>query len=256
MEIGGRTFLISGGASGLGAACARDFCAAGANVVIADLNAEAGKALVGEIGSQARFVSTNVTNADAVQAAVAMAQEQFGSLDGAITCAGILNAARVVGREGPHDLELFRRVIEVNLVGTFNVARLAAAEIAKKPEPDEEGERGVIVMTASVAAWDGQIGQAGYSASKGGVASMTLPMARDLGRNGIRVVSIAPGIFGTPMMEAVTDELRESLESQVPFPKRFGRPDEFAALARHAIENRMLNGTTLRLDGALRMGPT
>ncbi|MEE3219397.1 MAG: SDR family NAD(P)-dependent oxidoreductase [Planctomycetota bacterium] len=253
MEIDGRTFLISGGASGLGAACVREFCGAGANVVIADVDHQRGADLADEIGSQACFIATDVTSGKAVRQAIEFAVEKVGGLHGAITCAGILSAARVVGRDGPHDLDLFRRVIEVNLVGTFNVARLAAVEIAKS-QADEDGERGAIVMTASVAAWDGQIGQAGYAASKGGVASMTLPMTRELGRHGIRVVSIAPGVFGTPMMQAVGDELRESLESQIPFPNRFGRPEEFASLARHAIENRMLNGTILRLDGGLRMG--
>ncbi len=254
MQLSGRTFLISGGASGLGAACCRQFANAGGNVVVADVDEAHGSEVAAGIGDRATFVKTDVTDEPSVARAVQQAVDQFGAIHGAVTCAGILDGARLVGRDGPYDLEKFRRVIEVNLIGTFNVARLVAAQVAAG-QPDEEGERGVIVMTASVAAWEGQIGQAAYSASKGGVAAMTLPLARELGRHGIRVVSIAPGVFGTPMMQAVNDQLRESLESQVPFPQRFGRPEEFAALAQHIVENRMLNGAVLRLDGALRMGP-
>lgn len=254
MQISERTFLISGGASGLGAACCRQFANAGGNVVVADLDEARGSEVAAEIGNGATFIKTDVTDEQSVERAVQQAVDQFGPIHGTVTCAGIVDGARLIGREGPHDLKRFRRVIEVNLIGTFNVARLVASQIAGG-QPDDEGERGVIVMTASVAVWEGQIGQAAYSASKGGVAAMTLPLARELGRHGIRVVSIAPGVFGTPMMQAVNDELRESLESQVPFPKRFGRPEEFAALAQHIVENRMLNGAVLRLDGGLRMGP-
>ena len=186
--------------------------------------------------------------------AVALAQSAFGRLDGAVNCAGIVAGSRTVGRSGPHDLDLFRRVIEINLVGTFNVIRLASAAISEN-EVSESGERGVIVNTSSVAAFDGQIGQAAYSASKGGVAGMTLPVARDLSKVGIRVVSIAPGIFETPMMAGMTDEVRGSLEQQVPFPSRLGKPDEYAFLAQHIVENEYLNGEVIRLDGAIRMAP-
>jgi NAD(P)-dependent dehydrogenase (short-subunit alcohol dehydrogenase family) len=190
-----------------------------------------------------------------MQAAVRVATDEFGALHGAVSCAGILDTARILGHKEVHPLDLFRRVLDVNLIGTFNTLRLAAETISAGT-PEEDDERGVIVMTSSVAAWDGQVGQAAYAASKGAVAAMTLPAARELGRFGIRVVSIAPGVFATSMMESVTDEIRQSLESQVPFPKRLGNPDEFAQLVTQAIENRMLNGTVLRLDGAIRMGPT
>ncbi len=253
MHIADRTFLVSGGASGLGAATCRRLADAGANVIVADIDTDRAQELAAEIGDRARSIGVDVTEPSSVEAAIELAAKEFGGLHGAITCAGILGAARVVGRDGPHDLELFRRVIEVNLIGTFNVIRLAAAKIAAA-QPDEAGERGVLVTTASVAAWDGQIGQAAYSASKGGVAAMSLPIARELASVGIRIVSIAPGVFDTKMMQAVTPEQRESLESQIPFPKRFGRPEEFASLVQQAIENQMLNGTTLRIDGALRMG--
>ena len=252
MQIAGNVFLITGGGSGLGAACARRFALAGAKVLVADLNASAGEALAAEIGSSAVFVQTDVTTAESVQVAITAA-EKLGVLQGVVSCAGILAAARLVGRDGPHDLELFQRVINVNLVGTFNVARLAAAAMAKN-EPDEEGERGVIINTSSVAAWEGQIGQAAYSASKGGVAAMTLPLARELGRLGIRVAAIAPGIFDTSMMAGAPPAVVESLAAQAVCPVRLGKPDEFAALAQHIVENRMLNGAVLRLDGAVRMG--
>ena len=252
MRITNNTFLITGGASGLGAACARRLVAAGANVIIADLSDSVGVQLAAELGDNARFVRTDVTDEASVRAAIQTAIDTFGALHGAINCAGILGASRVVGKDGPHDLALFRKVVEVNLVGTFNVDRLAA-EAMSKNSPENDGERGVLVNTSSVAAWDGQIGQAAYSASKGGVASLTLPLARELARFGIRVVAIAPGMFETPMMAALPHEARAALAAQVPFPPRLGKPDEFAALAEHAIVNTMLNGTTLRLDGALRM---
>ncbi len=253
MDVSGRTILISGGSSGLGAACVRRLVGHGANVVIADLS-EAGKTLADSLGSQAAFAPTDVTSEADVRRAVALAEQQFGGLHGAITCAGILQAERAVGRNGAASLEAFQRVININLVGTFNVVRLAAEAIAKQP-PGLDGERGVIVMTSSVAAEEGQIGQAAYSASKGGVASMTLPLARDLARSGIRVVSIAPGVFETPMVQAAPEAVRKSLAEQIPFPARLGHPDEFAALVEHAFENRMLNGTVVRIDGAMRMGP-
>jgi NAD(P)-dependent dehydrogenase (short-subunit alcohol dehydrogenase family) len=254
MQVTGSTFLITGGSSGLGAACARRLAANGANVVIADLNAEAGAQLAAELGNSVRFVKTDVTAEGDVQTAVSTATESFGGLHGVINCAGISLPARVVGRDGAHDLARFSKVIQVNLIGTFNVIRLAAAVMAKA-EPDDAGERGVIINTASVAAFEGQIGQASYSASKGGIVSMTLPIARELARFGIRVNTIAPGIFETPMMAGMSERVRLSLEQQVPFPSRLGDPDEFAALAQHIIENVMLNGEVIRLDGAIRMGP-
>jgi len=253
MNVASNSFLIAGGASGLGEATARQLVAAGANVQIADMNDEAGLALAAELGNSARFAHSDVTDADSVQGAIVAAIAAFGRLDGAINCAGILGAARIVSREGPHDLALFRLVVEVNLIGTFNVLRLSAAAMANNP-PREDGERGVVINTSSVAAFEGQIGQAAYAASKGGVASLTLPAARELGRHGIRVVAIAPGIFETPMMAGVSDEVRQSLSAQVPFPKRLGNPAEFAALVQHIIENPMLNGAVIRLDGAIRMG--
>jgi NAD(P)-dependent dehydrogenase (short-subunit alcohol dehydrogenase family) len=253
MQVANRTFLITGGASGLGAGCARRLANLGASVVIADLNAAAGAALASELGEQAVFFVTDVTSEDSAQAAVDQAIKRYGALHGLISCAGILGASRIVGRNGPHDLALFRKVIDVNLIGTFNVLRLAAAAMAKN-EPDAEGERGVIVNTASVAAFEGQIGQAAYAASKGGVASLTLPAARELSKFGIRVVSIAPGVFETAMMEAAPEAVRQSLADQSAFPSRFGHPDEFAQLVQQTIENQMLNGCVLRLDGAIRMG--
>ena len=253
MNIPNNTYLIAGGASGLGEATARRLASAGANVVLADVNDAAGAALAAELGPTARFVHCDVTDEASAQGAIATATASFGQLDGSINCAGILGAARIIGREGPHDLALFRRVIEINLIGAFNLLRLAAAAMATNP-PREDGERGVIVNTSSVAAFEGQTGQAAYAASKGGVASLTLPAARELGRHGIRVVALAPGIFDTPMMAGVSDELRASLGAQIPFPKRLGHPSEFAALVQHVIENQMLNGAVLRLDGAMRMG--
>ncbi len=254
MKLEGSTFLITGGSSGLGAACAREFTGAGANVVIADVNGPLGESKAAELGDRSRFVRTDVTDEAGVQAAVQAAQESFGALHGAINCAGIAIAARVLGREGPHALDAFRRVIEVNLIGTFNVIRLAAAAMAQGA-PSASGERGVIINTASVAAFDGQIGQAAYSASKGGVAAMTLPIARELARQGIRVVTIAPGLFETPMLAGLPEAAHQALLQQVLFPARLGRPAEYAALARHIAENEMLNGEVIRLDGAVRLPP-
>jgi NAD(P)-dependent dehydrogenase (short-subunit alcohol dehydrogenase family) len=253
LQIADHTFLITGGASGLGAGAARKLAALGANVVVADLSVAAGEALATELGPRVIFVQTDVASAASGEAAVQAATRRFGGLHGLVNCAGILGAARIVGKDGPHDLDLFRKVIEVNLVGTFNMLRLAAAAMSTA-EPNAEGERGVIVSTASVSAFEGQIGQAAYAASKGGVASLTLPAARELARFGIRVVAIAPGVFETAMMQATPDALRQSLASQVPFPPRFGRPEEFALLVQQIIENPMLNGTVIRLDGAIRMG--
>jgi len=254
MQITGSTFLVTGGASGLGAGTARRLATAGANVVIADVNQAAGNALASELGGKAAFVTTDVTSEQSAQAAIDAAINRFGALHGLVNCAGILGAARIVGREGPHDLALFQRVIQVNLIGTFNMLRLAAAAMAKN-EPSVEGERGVIINTASVAAFEGQIGQAAYSASKGGVAAITLPAARELARFGIRVVAIAPGIFETAMMHAAPEAVQQSLAAQALFPSRLGRADEFAQLAQHIIENAMLNGTVIRLDGAIRLPP-
>jgi NAD(P)-dependent dehydrogenase (short-subunit alcohol dehydrogenase family) len=253
MDVAGKTFLVVGGASGLGEACVRRFCASRANVVIADRNAAAGERLVAELGPNAKFAAVDVTSEVEVQQAINLACDAFGELHVAINCAGILGAARIVGRDGPHDLSLFERVIRVNLVGTFNVLRLASAAMTSN-SPGEDGERGVIINTASVAAWEGQIGQAAYAASKGGVAALTLPAARELAKHGIRVAAIAPGVFETPMMGGAAPEIQQSLAAQIPFPSRFGKPDEFAALAQHIVENRMLNGCVLRLDGASRMG--
>ena len=247
MEARGRTFLVTGGGSGLGAATARMLEGRGANVVVADLRGDGA-------GPNARFVRSDVTDEGSVKGAIDVALENFGALHGAINCAGIASAEKVLGREGPHPLESFSKVVEVNLVGTFNVVRLAAEAMARN-EPTEGGERGVIVNTASVAAFDGQIGQVAYAASKGGVAAMTLPVARELARHGIRVVAIAPGIFDTPMLAGLPKAARESLGEQMPFPSRLGRPEEFAALVHHIIENEMLNGEVIRLDAAIRLAP-
>jgi NAD(P)-dependent dehydrogenase (short-subunit alcohol dehydrogenase family) len=246
LEIKNSTFLVAGGGSGLGAATARMLGDAGANVVAADLR--------GEEGPNTRFVEADVTDEESVRAAVETVVEEFGGLHGAVNCAGVAIAEKVLGREGPHSLDSFTNVIQVNLIGMFNVIRLAAAAMVGN-EPGEDGGRGVIVNTASVAAFDGQIGQAAYAASKGGVASMTLPLAREFARSGIRVVTIAPGLFDTPMMAGLPEEARASLGEQVPFPSRLGRPEEYAALVRHVVENDMLNGEVIRLDGAIRMAP-
>ncbi|MBB4294177.1 NAD(P)-dependent dehydrogenase (short-subunit alcohol dehydrogenase family) [Rhizobium leguminosarum] len=253
MLIPSASFIVTGGGSGLGAATARMIVEAGGRVTIADLNAEAGQEIVREFGSDARFVKADVTDGEEGAAVVAAALEAFGDLRGLVNCAGVAPAEKVIGRDGPHRLESFARTVGINLIGTFNMIRLAAAAI-EKTEPDAEGERGVIINTASVAAFDGQIGQAAYAASKGGVAAMTLPIARELARHGIRVVAIAPGIFETPMMADMPAEVQAALGKSVPFPPRLGRPAEFAGLVRHILENNMLNGEVIRLDGALRMG--
>jgi NAD(P)-dependent dehydrogenase (short-subunit alcohol dehydrogenase family) len=245
--------VITGGASGLGAATARRLAGLGAQVVIADLNHEQGADLERELGDRARFVEADVTDEASMKQAFDRAVGQ-GGMHILVCCAGVATAEKVLGKEGPLDLKRFGRVIQINLVGTFNAIRLAAERMAKN-EPNEEGERGVIVTTASVAAFDGQIGQAAYSASKAGVAGMTLPIARELARYGIRVVSIAPGIFDTPMLAGLPEPARVSLGQQVPFPPRLGRPEEYAALVQHIVENTMLNGETIRLDGAIRMAP-
>jgi len=245
MQIQDNAFLVAGGGSGLGAAVVQMLSEAGANVIIADLRGEA-------TVENTRFIETDVTDEASVSGAVQAANDEFGALHGVVNCAGIAIAEKTLGREGPHGLESFSKVIGVNLVGTFNVIRLAA-EAMNENEPSEGGERGVIINTASVAAFDGQMGQVAYSASKGGVVAMTLPIARDLARSGIRVMTIAPGIFDTAMLAGLPEEARDSLGKQVPFPPRLGRPDEYAALARHIIENEMLNGEVIRLDGAIRM---
>lgn len=253
MRIKDNSFLVTGASSGLGAACVRRLVAAGARVTMVDVNEEDGRALAAELGDAAHFVRADVTDEEDVQAAVRHAADA-APLRGVINCAGIIIPARVLGRDGPHALDSFRKVVDVNLVGTFNVIRLAAAAM-NESEPDDDGQRGVIINTASVAAFEGQIGQAAYSASKGGVVGMTLPIARELARFGVRVVAIAPGIFETPMMAGLPEEVRQSLADQVPFPSRLGHPHEYAALAQHIIENPMLNGDVIRLDGAIRMAP-
>ena len=248
------TFIVTGGSSGLGEACVRRLAEAGANLVIADINEDAGNALATELGEQATFMRTDVSDATQAGAAVQCASDQFGGLHGLINCAGIGHAEKIVHKHGTHDLDAFARVIRVNLLGTFNMIRLAA-DVMQHNAPNEEGERGVIISTASVAAFDGQIGQVAYSASKGGVAGMTLPIARDLARSGIRNMTIAPGLFDTPLLAGLPEKARLSLGEQVPFPSRLGRPAEYAALAHQIIENPMLNGEVIRLDGAIRMAP-
>ena len=253
MDVPGKTFLVSGGSSGLGAGCVKRLAGDGANVVIADVNDPAGEALAAELGDRVRYVHTNVTDELALKTAVSTSVSTFGELRGAINCAGIVHGERLVGREGPHDLARFRKILEVNAVGTFNMLRFAAQAMMDQEPIDSE--RGVLINTASVAAFEGQIGQIAYAASKGSVVAMTLPAARELARFGIRVMTIAPGIFDTPMMAVLPDEARESLGRQVPFPSRLGKAEEYAALAVHIIENQMLNGEVIRLDGAIRMAP-
>jgi NAD(P)-dependent dehydrogenase (short-subunit alcohol dehydrogenase family) len=256
MNIQGKSALVSGGASGLGAATTRMLVAQGAKVVIADVNEAAGQKLAQELGSAAAFVKTDVTNTDQVKAAVAQAGEKHGGLHIVVAAAGIGVAEKVLGKDGMHDLGRYQRVIQVNLVGTFDVVRQGAELMSRGPAlSDADGGHGVIVTTASVAAFDGQIGQVAYSASKGGIVGMTLPLAREFSREGIRVVTIAPGIFDTPLLGALPEPARISLGQQVPFPKRLGQPSEYAALVRHIIENNMLNGETIRLDGSIRMAP-
>ena len=254
MQLTGMLAMITGGASGLGAATARLFGGAGARLALCDLNEQAGNALAAEFGSNGLFVQTDVTRSEDIQGALTQVQERFGRLHIVVNCAGIATAERVIGRQGPLPLERFERVIQVNLIGTFNVIRLAAG-LMMQNTPNAEGERGVIINTASVAAFEGQIGQPAYAASKAGVAGLTLPIAREFAAYGIRVVAIAPGVFDTPMVVGLPEPARQALSAAVPFPKRLGRPDEYAALARHIVENVMLNGATIRLDGALRMGP-
>jgi NAD(P)-dependent dehydrogenase (short-subunit alcohol dehydrogenase family) len=253
LQLQDNVFFVTGGASGLGEATARMLVESGAVVVIADVNDAAGARLASELGSRARFARVDVTDETSVRNGLDAASA-LGTLRGVVNAAGIVLAEKVLGRNGPHAMEAFTRVLQVNLGGSFNVLRLASA-VMSTTEPNAGGERGVVINTASVSAFDGQIGQAAYSASKGGVAAMTLPVARELARYGIRVMTIAPGIFDTPLMASLPQAARDSLATQVPFPPRLGRPVEYAALVKHIIENEMLNGEVIRLDGAIRMGP-
>ena len=254
MKVAGTVALVTGGASGLGAATVRELLAAGGKAVIVDRPQSDGAALAAELGTHAAFAAADVTSDAEVEAAVQQAVERFGAIHINVNCAGTGAAMKTISKGGPMPLEIFAKVIEINLIGTFNVLRLCAMQMSKNT-PNPDGERGVIVNTASVAAFDGQIGQAPYSASKGGVVAMTLPIARDLASVGIRVCTIAPGTFDTPMLALMPDPQRQALAAQIPFPSRLGKPPEFAALARHIVENAMLNGETIRLDGALRMPP-
>ena len=254
MELRGSAFIVTGGASGLGAATAQMIASNGGRAVIADLDEDRGRALAGDLGAAAKFVRTDVTDEASGKAAVAEALDALGGVHGLVNCAGIVHGEKVVGKEGPHALASFARAVNINLIGTFNMIRLVADAMANNT-PNAGGERGVIVNTASVAAFDGQIGQAAYSASKAGVVGMTLPIARELARFGIRVMTIAPGIFETPMMASLAPDVQEALGRMVPFPARLGRPEEFASLVREIIENPMLNGEVIRLDGAIRMAP-
>lgn len=258
MQIQQHSFLVTGGASGLGESVVRAIVAEGGNVVIADLDEAAGQALADELGANVRFVRCDVTSGDEVQAAVDMAEKAFGGLQGSINCAGIVVVQKLLDRENnPADLDAFSRGVNINLVGSFNVARLVAASIAKRVATDDDAEKnadqGVIINTASIAAFDGQVGQASYSSSKAGVVGLTLPLARELARHGIRVMTIAPGVFATPMMQSIPEKAREQLEAGVPYPKRMGAPNEFAKLVMHIIDNAYLNGEVIRLDGAIRM---
>jgi NAD(P)-dependent dehydrogenase (short-subunit alcohol dehydrogenase family) len=254
MQIKDSVFIVTGGASGLGAGTVGTLHGAGGKVVIADVNKAAGEALAAELGANARFALCDVTSEDSAKTAVDLALSSFGGLHGLVNCAGIAIGEKTVGKEGPHSLASFTKVVTVNLIGTFNMIRLAADAMSKQ-QPNAAGERGVIVNTASVAAFDGQIGQAAYSASKGGVVGMTLPIARDLSRFGIRVMTIAPGIFETPMLLGMPKEVQDALGKMVPFPPRLGKPAEYAALVKHICENEMLNGEVIRLDGAIRLAP-
>jgi 3-hydroxyacyl-CoA dehydrogenase / 3-hydroxy-2-methylbutyryl-CoA dehydrogenase len=254
MKIEGASALVAGGASGLGAATVRALHERGASVVIADLNTEKGEALASELGENAAFMETNVMEPEPVQAAVDAAADAPGGLRISVCCAGIGWAQRTASKQGPHDLEIFHNVIKVNLIGTFNVLRLACAAMSGN-EQDDEGERGVCINTASIAAWDGQIGQVAYSASKGGVVGLTLPAARDMAGRGIRVNTIAPGLFDTPLLAALPEDQRQALGAGIPFPSRLGRPEEYGQLACEIVTNTMLNGEAIRLDGALRMPP-
>ncbi len=252
MQIENGVFVVTGGGSGLGAATARMLVEAGAKVVLADVNREAGEALAAELGAAAVFALTDVTDAGSGKAAIDLAVSRFGRLSGLVNCAGVAPAEKIVGREAPHRLESFARTVSINLIGTFNMLRLAA-DVMSKAEPDAGGERGVVVNTASVAAFDGQIGQAGYASSKAGVVGLTLPVARELARYGIRVMAIAPGIMETPMLMGMPQDVQDALGKMVPFPSRLGKPAEFAGLVRHIVENPYLNGEVIRLDGAIRM---
>lgn len=254
MRIKDSVFIVTGGASGLGAGAVRLLAAQGGKVVIADLNKTAGAALAAELGAATRFVETNVADEVSAQACLAATLEAFGAVHGLVGCAGIVMGEKTVGNEGAHALATFKRVIDVNLIGSFNMIRLVADAMGCNT-PNADGERGVILSTASVAAYDGQIGQAAYAASKGGIVGMTLPIARDLARMGIRVMTIAPGIMETPMMAGMTDEVRDALGKMVPFPPRMGRPSEFASLMAEIVRNAYLNGEVIRLDGAIRMQP-
>lgn len=253
MQIAQHTFVISGGGSGLGAATAHHLCQHGAQVVLLDINAQAVTEQAAALGPRALGLALDICDEAAAQQALQQAREHFGALHGLINCAGIVAGSRILGRDGPHSLELFSRVLQVNVTGSFNLLRLTASHMADN-QPNAEGERGVIINTASVAAYDGQLGQAAYAASKGAIASLTLPAARELARIGVRVMTIAPGIFETPMMAGITEAVRSSLCADVPFPPRLGRPAEYATLVQHILENSMLNGEVIRLDGALRMG--
>lgn len=265
MHIEKNSFLVTGGASGLGEAVVRAIVAQGGNVVIADLNESAGQALINELGDKARFIRCDITSGDDVQAAVDVAEKAFGGLQGSVNCAGIAVVQKLLDRDNnPADLESFSRGVNINLVGSFNVARLVAASIAKRVASDattavendaekNNADQGIIINTASIAAFDGQVGQASYSSSKAGVVGLTLPLARELARHGIRVMTIAPGVFATPMMQSIPEKAREQLEAGVPYPKRLGNPAEFAKLVTHIIDNAYLNGEVIRLDGAIRM---
>jgi NAD(P)-dependent dehydrogenase (short-subunit alcohol dehydrogenase family) len=254
MKIEGKSVIVTGGTSGLGEATVRKLHYQGARVTILDVDSDRGKTLQSDLKQGSAFIETDVRDETSVQLAIDQAIQQHGGLHVLVNCAGILIAEKVLGKEGPHDLGRFADVIQINLIGTFNTLRLAAAAMAGN-QPDQEGERGVVINTASVAALEGQIGQAAYSASKGGVVALTLPVARELARQGIRVVTIAPGTFDTPLLSGLSEKARASLGEQVPFPSRLGHPEEFASLVQHIVENAMLNGETIRLDGALRMGP-
>ncbi len=254
MNLKDTVAVITGGGSGLGEATAREFVASGAKVVLLDLPNSPGSKLADLFGAQGLFAAADVASDSETEQAIASAVQRFGTVHIAVNCAGIGRAQRTISKDGPRSLDLFSKVVQVNLIGTFNVIRLAAAQMAKNP-PNVDGERGVIINTASIAAFDGQIGQAAYSASKGGVVGMTLPIARDLASSGIRVCTIAPGTFDTPMLATLPEPARKALGAQIPFPSRLGHPTEYAALARHIVENAMLNGETIRLDGALRMAP-
>lgn len=253
MDISGKSFIVTGGASGLGEGTVRMLVREGAKVVIADLQADKGQALAAELGSATVFVRCDVSQEADGRAVVAAAQG-LGKLMGLVNCAGIAPAIKTVGKDGAHPLDSFAKVINVNLIGTFNMIRLAAEAMCRN-QPEATGERGVLINTASVAAYDGQIGQAAYAASKGGVVGMTLPIARDLARNGIRVMTIAPGIFGTPMLFSMPQEVQDALAASVPFPSRLGKPEDYAKLVQQIVENDMLNGEVIRLDGAIRMAP-